>query len=388
MTALRADVFAGRINPGDITIVRSVVTTGALASDVDTAVFRGARAEYTITANPDGSLRVDHNGGIDGVDTLRNIEVLSFTDGPVAAPVVIPVSGSVVISDTTPTENQVLAVQASTLSSPGGVNASTLAFTWQAETATGTGVFTDVGTGTSFVPADAAVGLRLRVVVTFQDVATPPNTLTVASAPTAPVLGVNDAPTGLPTLSDTTPTVGASLSALTGGIADADGLGAFTYQWLVNGAAITGATLVSYVPVAADAGRQLSVRVSYVDLQGFAETLTSAASAAVAATPSGGVVSLTASVDFGRRRINTVRTQQLRVTNTGTAPIVIGSITTSGGPFSATLGTCTAPVAPGGNCRASVTYQPTSAQPHVGTVTVVSDATNSPTVTALTGTGR
>jgi Ca2+-binding RTX toxin-like protein len=85
MSSLRADVFAGRIDPGEITIVRTITTEGVSPADVDTAVFSGALAEYTITTQLDGSIVVDHNGGIDGIDTLRNVELLAFTDGTISA---------------------------------------------------------------------------------------------------------------------------------------------------------------------------------------------------------------------------------------------------------------------------------------------------------------
>ena len=57
------------------------------------------------------------------------------------------------------------------------------------------------------------------------------------SAPTAPVANVNDAPTGAPTLSDTTPTEGRALTVDTDTIVDSDGTtaavtaGAFIFQW-------------------------------------------------------------------------------------------------------------------------------------------------------------
>ncbi|WP_309087228.1 type I secretion C-terminal target domain-containing protein [Phenylobacterium sp.] len=49
----------------------------------DTATFSGARADYTVSVNG-GTITVTHNnGGADGVDTLTNIEFLSFSDGVV-----------------------------------------------------------------------------------------------------------------------------------------------------------------------------------------------------------------------------------------------------------------------------------------------------------------
>ena len=71
------------------------------------------------------------------------------------------------------------------------------------------------------------------------------------------------------------------------GIEDQDGLDRvqFHYQWTANdGSAdtdITGATDSSYILVAADEGKTISVRVSFIDRRGYAESLTSAATDAV-----------------------------------------------------------------------------------------------------------
>jgi beta-lactam-binding protein with PASTA domain len=79
---LRDDIFANpqRLNPGNIDIDRFIVG-GASAGAIDTALFSGPRADYTITVLANGSIRVEHNdGGIDGIDTVRNVERLQFTD--------------------------------------------------------------------------------------------------------------------------------------------------------------------------------------------------------------------------------------------------------------------------------------------------------------------
>ena len=96
----------------------------------------------------------------------------------------------------------------------------------------------------------------------------------------------NSPATGAPTITGTA-RVGETLTADTSGIADADGLAgaSFSYQWLAAGADISGATGSSYTLAAADVGKAVTVRVSFTDDAGHAETLTSAATAAVAATP-------------------------------------------------------------------------------------------------------
>ena len=98
----------------------------------------------------------------------------------------------------------------------------------------------------------------------------------------------NTAPTGLPTFSGSAQ-VGEELTASTDRIADADGLDGvtFTYQWLANDGTddteIEDATKTTYEIAATDADKTLKVRVTFTDGGGTEETLTSAATAVVAA---------------------------------------------------------------------------------------------------------
>ena len=96
--------------------------------------------------------------------------------------------------------------------------------------------------------------------------------------------GENSPATGAPTASGTA-RVGETLTAETSAIADGDGLdnANFSYQWLADDADIAGATGSSYTLVAADAGKAITVQVRFTDDEGNAETLTSAATSAVAA---------------------------------------------------------------------------------------------------------
>ena len=115
----------------------------------------------------------------------------------------------------------------------------------------------------------------------------------LTNTPMATVAGpADDAPepntpaTGAPTIGGT-PQVGEELTASTSGISDADGLddARFAYQWMRTDTDIRGATGSRYTAVAADEGKRLKVRVSFTDDAGNAESLTSAATAAVAALP-------------------------------------------------------------------------------------------------------
>jgi beta-lactam-binding protein with PASTA domain len=91
------DIFADpqRLNPGNITIVKSIVTPQVSAPDCgaaaplncDTAVFAFPIADYSVVLNANGTVTVTHIPALpkdvpasDGTDTLRNIEQLQFTE--------------------------------------------------------------------------------------------------------------------------------------------------------------------------------------------------------------------------------------------------------------------------------------------------------------------
>ena len=105
-----------------------------------------------------------------------------------------------------------------------------------------------------------------------------------ADTPPAP----NRPATGAPTVSGTA-RVGETLTAETSGIEDEDGLTSvsYSYQWVAtDGGAeldIAGATGATYTLIPIDAALRFMVRVSFTDDAGNGETLTSAATAVVAA---------------------------------------------------------------------------------------------------------
>ena len=112
-----------------------------------------------------------------------------------------------------------------------------------------------------------------------------PAAFTVAGPEEVPV-ATNTPATGAPTISGT-PQVGETLSASVSDIADADGLddASFAYQWIRGSADIEGATDSSYTLVSADEGETIRVRVTFSDDEGHEESLTSAATDAVAPAP-------------------------------------------------------------------------------------------------------
>ena len=150
-------------------------------------------------------------------------------------------------------------------------------------------------------------GKTVKVRVSFTDDASNEETLT--SAATAAVAARPNSPaTGAPAISGTAQ-VDETLTADTSGIADEDGLNdaTFAYQWVSNdGNAdtdIQDATGSTYTLTANDEGKTVKVRVSFTDDWNNEETLTSAATAAVAAAankPATGLPSISGTARVGQ----------------------------------------------------------------------------------------
>ena len=103
----------------------------------------------------------------------------------------------------------------------------------------------------------------------------------------------------------------------------------------------------------------------------------------------GGGATLSASpssVSFGNENAgSTSAAQTVTISNTGTASASISAVSASA-PFGQT-NTCGSNLAAGATCTAAVTFAPTAAGASSGSLTVTSNATNSPLTVALTGTG-
>jgi Ca2+-binding RTX toxin-like protein len=326
MLEIQEQVFAGLINPGQLGIIREIRTTRLngtpIGPDFDTAVFSDVMDNYTIetlsmgdNGTPDDVtddvvrlIRVTDIGtGLDGVDLLWNVERLQFADqalvfnGFNGEP-----EGLLTLNDDTPTEDQLLSVSISGVTdsnNPDGNITGPVTYYWQVEGTSG--IFTDIliddgvttkpVTGETFRPTDFEIGFALRVRAVYKDASDVIEE--VFSAPTAPVIGINDAPVGTVLINDTTPTETQALVALiafTDADAPVDLVGGgvplpivYNYQWQqandtgVDGGSagftnIAGATAQAFTPTEAQVNRQLRVVVSYIDDQGTPETITSA----------------------------------------------------------------------------------------------------------------
>jgi hypothetical protein len=211
------------------------------------------------------SLRIAYTDARGTAETLTSAQtglIANVNDAPAGLPVITG----------TATEDQALGADTTGIADADGLGAFT--YQWRRD-----GVAIAGATGTTYLLGDADVGRRITVRVSYTDAWGTAETVT--SAQTAPVANVNDAPTGSPVVSGT-PTEDHTLTAVTSGIGDADGLGTFSLQWLRDGVAVAGATGTTYLPGDADVGAQISVRVTWTDARGTAESLTSASTAAIA----------------------------------------------------------------------------------------------------------
>ena len=212
--------------------------------------------------------------------------VVSYTDGGSTAETLTSPATSVVtnINDAptglpfitgTATQGQTLTAVIDRITDADGLG--TFSYQWQAGDNDISGA-----TESTFVLTQAQVGKAITVTVSYTDGGTAAESLT--SPATSVVTNINDAPTGLPTITGT-PTQGQTLTAVIDDITDADGLGAFSYQWQANGNNISAATESTFVLTQAQVGKAITVTVSYTDGGNTAESLTSAATSVRSPTP-------------------------------------------------------------------------------------------------------
>ncbi len=216
-------------------------------------------------------------------DNGNTVESLTSTATAAVANVNDTPTGAVTISGT-PTQGQTLTAVTATIADPDGPNTLTFSFQWKRD-----GTDISGATASTYTLTQDDVGAAITVTVSWTDNGNTVESLT--STATATVTNTNDEPTGAVTISGTA-TQGETLTADTSGIADPDGLGTFSYQWERDGTDISGATGATYILTQDDVGAAVTVTVNWTDDGGAAESLTSAATAAVTNTndpPTGSV---------------------------------------------------------------------------------------------------
>ena len=250
------------------------LSVSALTSSNGTVVDNGdGTFTITPTANYNGAVSlsynvIDGNGG--SIAASQSYSLAAVNDAPTGSASATLASG---------TEDTAYTVSAAALltgfSDVDGDTLSVSALT------SSNGTVVDNGDGTFTITPTAnyngAVSLSYNVI--------DGNGGSIAASQSYSLAAVNDAPTGSVDVSGTI----AQNQILTASntLADADGLGAISYQWQSSSDGttwtnITGATASTFSLTAAEVGKQVRVNASYIDGQGTAENVNSSATAAVA----------------------------------------------------------------------------------------------------------
>ncbi len=202
---------------------------------------------------------------------------IKVKEGTAAAKVNSPATGLPTITGTAQV-GQTLTADTSAIEDEDGLESVSYWYQWLADD-------TDIDgtTASTYTLVLADQGKTIKVKVTFTDDAENQESLT-SEATVAVAAKDNTAPTGLPTITGTAQ-VGETLTADTSAIDDADGLEnvSYSYQWLADDTDIDGATASTYTLVLADQGKTIKVKVTFTDDAENQESLTSAATVAVAA---------------------------------------------------------------------------------------------------------
>ncbi|MBU6271772.1 MAG: DUF4214 domain-containing protein [Betaproteobacteria bacterium] len=271
----------------------------------DTVVFAGARSLYSVSWNATTS-RFTVVSTAEGTDTVSGVEQLKFANATVTA-------ASLQVTNTAPTLSTLTALTGATEDTAYTITWEALKAASNAADAEGDAIsfrVEQVSTGTlrlggvpvtagvtaisagqslSWTPAADANGLLNAFTVRAADAGGVSTGVVQVQVQTA---AVNDAPSGAVSISGT-PTQGQVLTA-SNTLADVDGIpasgaGAISYQWRAGGSAISGATAATYTLTAAEIGKTVTVTASYTDNGGTAESVSSSATAAVAALPDGAI---------------------------------------------------------------------------------------------------
>jgi hypothetical protein len=165
----------------------------------------------------------------------------------------------------------------------------------------------------------------------------------------------------------------------------ASGTATLTYQWHKNSAAVSGATSASYTTPAtatSDNGAQFTVAVSNA-----AGTVTSGAASLNVTAPTTLMLNSSAnSLSFGNVTVSSSSTQNVTLTNAGSANVIISQVMVGGAGFNATGANGTI-LSPGQSTTLTSTFAPSASGAAAGSITVSSNASNSPASISLSGTG-
>ncbi len=239
-----------------------------------TAISGATSASYALTADEVGDT-ITVSATYTDDDGFQE-DVTSDATAAVAAALVNTI-GAVSISGTT-TVGETLTAAATDAD---GTTSATITYEWRAG-----GTAISGATASTYVLTTSEIGDAITVNVTYTDDAGFAENNT--SSATAAVIAANSAGS----VGAITGTAASGQTLTAGAVTDANGTtgATLTYQWAAGGSNITGATNSTYVLTDDEIGDTITVTVGYTDDDGYAESVTSAATAAVIAANSAGTI--------------------------------------------------------------------------------------------------
>jgi len=198
--------------------------------------------------------------------------------------------------------------------------------------------------------------------------------LTVTPAPVAP--SITTQPSSKTIIAGQTATFSVSAS----------GTAPLNYQWQKNGTAVSGATSSSYTTPAettSDNGAQFTVVVS----NSVGSLTSNAATLTVNAPTPGALTPNTTSLSFGNVIVTKNSGLGVNFTNSGNVNITVATVAISGAGFTASGISNGQIITPGQVVALNVTFAPAATGGVTGSVTIASNASNSPVVVGLSGSG-
>lgn len=324
--------------------------------------------------------------------------ILPLTGNGVAVPVAIPSLLPSALTFPTQTVGTTSASQAVTLSNAGTAPLAISSIITEGDFAQSnacpSSLAPSASCGISVTFSPVAPGTRSGFLKVFDDAAGSPHFIPLTGTATLPPVPTISAPASVsfpPTqVGGVSPPVTVTISNVGGGplsIAAVEVVGsgyAVTSQTCTS-APVTpsGSCTIAITFAPGSAGnvvatlRLISNAPASPTLIGLTGEGTALAVGTLAATP--------ATLDFGTREIGTTTAaQSIVVSNAGSATVAVSGVTASGDY--AQSNNC-ASLASGDTCTISVTFTPTATGPRPGSVSVASDASNSPLTVNLSGTG-
>jgi HYDIN/CFA65/VesB family protein/Ig-like domain-containing protein/SdrD B-like protein/immunoglobulin I-set domain protein len=165
---------------------------------------------------------------------------------------------------------------------------------------------------------------------------------------------------------------------------------------------VTGATFIASgytLPLSVNAGQQTTITVAFLPtavgtVSGSVSIVSNASTSPTSVGLSGSGIAATftlgispTSLSFGNVNVGSSSSQNVTVTNTGNSNVTISGFTTAGAGFSASGVNANTVLTPSQSATLTVSFAPTATGSVIGSVSVLSNATNSPSIATLSGSG-